>query len=261
MTERAPPPSARLPATAPASSVPGAGQRSRNTRDKPAVFYSESSERRRAPESPCQTLFSRRSPPEDLRKITPSAGEAPPDAIVPRACCLTLHKKVERIIQCKRHDGKSPSAERPIARHRPASSVPGAKRRSRNTVTNRPSYILSPPKGAALPERPCQTLFSRRSPPEDLRKITPSTDEAPSDAIVPRACCFRDAPELHEKARGADHIDPLRAPVQLRLFKSSSVKYAITSRPSRRPSASAPRRRWCRRHWPSACRRTLRPVP
>ena len=205
MTERAPPPSARLPATAPASSVPGAGQRSRNTRDKPAVFCFESSKSAALPERPCQALFSRRSPPEDLRKITPGA----------------RFPATARLQACPAQNG------------------------SRNT-RDKPAVFYS------------ESSERRRAP---RAPIAPSADETPPDAVVPRACCFRDAPELHEKARGADHIDPLRAPVQLRLFKSSAVKDAITSRPSRRPSASAPRRRWCRRHWPSACRRTLRPVP
>ena len=112
-------PGARLPATAPASSVPGAGQRSRNTRDKPAVFYSESSERRRAPRAPVpNSLFTakpagglaknhaqrRRSPAGRYRPsrllFSPCAGIARKSARsgsyrpAPRACSIEIVQKL-----------------------------------------------------------------------------------------------------------------------------------------------------------------------
>lgn len=143
----------------------------------------------------------------------------------------------------------------------PTSSVPGAGQRSRNTVTNRPSSILSPrkaPRSQSARDKPSFHGEARRRTCEKSRPA-PTKPRRTLSSLAPFVFAMRR--NCTKKARGADHIDPLRAPVQLRLFKSSAVKDAITSRPSRHPSASAPRRRWCRRHWPSACRRTLRPVP
>ena len=100
-------PGARLPATAPASSVPGAGQRSRNTRDKPAVFYSESSERRRAPRAPVpNSLFTAKPAGRACEKSRPAPTKprrtlsslAPVVFAMRRNC---TKKRAERIISTR----------------------------------------------------------------------------------------------------------------------------------------------------------------
>lgn len=145
------------------------------------------------------------------RKIRPSRRKPRPDRAPP--LLLTLHKKVERIIQCKRHDGKNGRAPDcpPLPRLQACPAQDGA---PGIPVTNRPSSDRSPPKAPRSPSPVPNSLFTAK-PAGGLAKNHAQRRRSPPDAIVPRACCFRDAPELHEKARGADHSDPLRALIQL----------------------------------------------